>query len=57
MADDIENIRYSGDKKIAFDYRGGTFFIREPLDVLLVDWPGAKAWIWRYFGFLLQVFD
>ena len=57
MADEIENIRYSGDKKIAFDYKGGTFFIREPPDVLLVDWPGAKAWIWRYFGFLLQVFD
>jgi hypothetical protein len=54
MHREIENIRYSRDGKIAFDFRGHTVLIREPMDVLLVDsGEAAQRWIANGYGFLL----
>jgi len=54
MHREIENIRYSRDGKIAFDFRGHTILIREPMDALLVDGgEAAQRWIANGYGFLL----
>ena len=51
------NIRYAPDGKIAFDYGGETFLVREPRDVLLVgtDADAAGRYIYHRYGFLLNV--
>ena len=53
---EIENIRYDG-LKIAWDYRGKTFLIDDPLDVMLVSpyVAAARKWIWQNYGYLLGV--
>ena len=54
MHREIKNIRYSRDGKIAFDFRGHTILIREPMDVLLVDGgEAAQRWIASGYEFLL----
>lgn len=39
------NIRYGKPGTILFDYAGTTYTAKEPMDVLLVGWPGAEKWI------------
>ena len=58
MHREIDNIRYSRDGKIAFNFRGHTILIREPMDVLLVDsGEAAQRWIANGYGFLLATLN
>ena len=52
----LKNIRYADDGKIAFEYNGNTYFIKEPDDVILVgtDPKAACRWIIYRYGFLLS---
>jgi hypothetical protein len=52
----IKNIRYAHDGKIAFDYKGNTIKIREPIDIILVgiDESLAAKWIFKHYGYLLH---
>jgi hypothetical protein len=58
----ITNIKYELDNKISFECHGQKFFIKEPIDVILVcesepEKAAAAAWIQQHYGFLLSVFS
>lgn len=51
------NIRYGQPGKIVFDYATYTVTIKEPDDVVLIEWEGASEWIRGHYGWLLLLLD
>ena len=58
VGNEISNIRYAQDGKIAFNFNRQEFLIKEPSDVILVGVEGnmARKWIAKRYGFLLEPF-